>query len=430
MLKIIKKWIRTIASMIMFIAIMLGMSALLNTLLQDQIILANPDDDTVDGEFRSEGYNNPVSLTKFLLEDRTEVGQINEVVDESTSPVSITTEVAVARPIESYEYLIPQQEYTIEFDIHDRDTFQDVESVEVRLFYNVSGSGLTNGAVVASTDATPETGTGAVIKWQRGVHSNAFFVHNTSSAVSWDVLASTAPAVNVTSESVTFEFTFKFSKVSTQSNDLEWHIGFNIIDSLTATGITESNLFSSVGMSDTDPANATPASFNMAFYGEVELPSGQSLDWGALKPGSDFAENKANTGDITFISNGPFESQIAATSLWQATNASIDVADAVLVTDPAVATTTSPQAFGMRWNDLNGTHELSSGSPTAQTLESAFQRLTDYGVKTNESGVNEAYSIFLAISKDFQNATYTGDVIFLVNNKVADPITNPDQGGQ
>ncbi len=424
MVRQFNKWIQLAFYIFTVSSIFLGTFFIMHSVLSDQVVTANTaDDDTVDGEFKSEGYNNPVTLTKFTLEDRTNVGNIIEVVDETSSPASITTEVAVARPIESYEYLIPQQDYTVEFDLHDRDTFQDIESVELRLYYNISGSGLTNGAVIATTDSTPNTGTGAVIKWQRDTHNNAFFVHNTSSAVSWEVVNSTAPALNVTSESVTFEVTFKFSKVSPQSNDQEWHIGFNIIDSLTATGITESNFFADVGMSDSDPANATPASFNMAFYGEVELPNGQSLDWGTLKPGSDFSENSATTGAITFLSNGPFEMQISAVPRWQATNTSIAVDNAVLVTDNAVSSGVSPQAFGLKYI-TQGAFDVS-----APNLTSESQLVDDFDVQTTEAGVAEEFTVHLAISQSFQNATYNGEIIFLVNNKMTDPITNPESGG-
>ena len=415
---------------LVIISLVIGVSLIMHSLLADQVVYAStPDDDTVDGEFQSTGYNNPVSLTKFTLEDRTRVGNIIEVVDETTSPVSVTTDVAVARAIESYEYIIPQQEYTAEFTLHDRDTYQDIDSVELRIFYNVSGSGLTNGAVMASVEGTPDSGTGAVIKWQRNVHNNQFFVHNTQASVSWEVINSTVPALNVTSESMTFEVTFMVSKVARQSNDQEWHIGINVIDSLTATGITESNLFAEIGMSDTDPINATPASFNMAFYGEVELPDGITLDWGAIKPGSDFAENQATTGSITFLSNGNFDTEISSSTLWQATNTAIDVADATLVTDPAVATSTTPQAFGLRFNDLDGTHALTGGSPNAETVNVEGVDLDNGLPATAESGVQRSYAVFLAISKDFQNATYNGEVIFLVSNNVED-LSLVDGGGQ
>jgi len=422
---------------VIIISLTIGLSLIMQSLLSDQVVHANtPDDDTVDGEFQSSGYNNPVSLTKFTLEDRTRVGDIIEVVDEGniiseggiTSP-AITTEVAVARAIESYEYIIPQQEYTAEFTLHDRDTYQDIESVELRIFYNVSGSGLTNGAVMASVDGTPDSGTGAVIKWQRDVHNNQFFVHNTQAAVSWDVINSTVPALNVTSESMTFEVTFMFSKVARQSNDREWHIGINVIDSLTATGITETNLFAEIGMSDTDPINATPASFNMAFYGEVELPDGITLDWGTIKPGSDFSENQATTGSITFLSNGDFDTEISSSTLWQATNTAIDVGDATLVTDPAVATSTTPQAFGLRFNDVGGTHALTGGSSNAKTINADGIILDENLSATSESGIQSSYAVFLAISKDFQNATYNGEVVFLVSNKVED-LSLVDGGGQ
>ena len=415
---------------LVIISLVIGVSLIMHSLLADQVVYAStPDDDTVDGEFQSSGYNNPVSLTKFTLEDRTRVGNIIEVVDETTSPVSVTTGVAVARAIESYEYIIPQQEYTAEFTLHDRDTYQDIESVELRIFYNYSGSGMTNGAVMASVEGTPDSGTGAVIKWQRNVHSNQFFVHNTQASVSWEVINSTVPALNVTSESMTFEVAFMVSKVARQSNDQEWHIGINVIDSLTATGITESNLFAEIGMSDTDPINATPASFNMAFYGEVELPDGITLDWGAIKPGSDFAENQATTGSITFLSNGNFDTEISSSTLWQATNTAIDVGDATLVTDPAVATSTTPQAFGLRFNDSDGTHALTGGSPNAETVNVEGVDLDNGLPATAESGVQRSYAVFLAISKDFQNATYNGEVIFLVSNNVED-LSLVDGGGQ
>lgn len=411
-----KQWI--------FLTLTMGLLLSFMFVLASYTSVIASNEDSVEGEFSSTGYNNPILVNSFELTETTTTAVTQAGLVDGNGDF-LFTQAAITNQIESGAYLVPQNEYQVAFELEDRDTLEDLYQVELVFYYNESGAGITDNQAFDNTinspysgsKETPNDGTFVVFKW---VHDGTgdFEFEDSDGSSSWEVIQTTAPAI-MNNTTFIFELAFKISRAAPISNDGEWQFGIRVIDSKEATGTEEENHFKQIGLSASDPVN-TSSRFNMNFYGEVTFNDDSLLNWGTITQGTDFSSStQANTGVVTFFANAPYETQVASDSIWQATQAAVVAEDAVLVTNPAVATSVSAQAFGLRINEASITDGYqTTGSDPAKTLANGFIILDTFSTPSSETGTSESYAIYLAVSTNFQNATYQGSIIFSVNNTV------------
>ena len=362
-----------------------------------------PEDDTIEGEFTSSGYNNPVEVTSFTF-----------------SEANTTTAITVG------ETLTPQKEYYFKLDILEYDTFEDIESVEV-VFYN------TTSALTVDPSTTTD-GAMAVFEWNRNnafttagamalsqTGSGVLEISNTFSGITWEVTNSTAPALDGANSSteVAFEVSFKISKVAEQGTD-NWQFGYVIKDGL--QNLSEVSIASNVAIEADNGATY----YSMDWYGEILVPA-TGISWTSITPGMDFDEagSLQTTGAIKYIANGDYYEKVQVTEVWNVTNAQLsNVTNANLTTGAIVNTTNPAQTFALRV--VTGSGLSSNFTPSTNESEfvpdydgdiySAEIVLRNETYLADEAGRQEIYQFKVRTSTDLQNATYTGNIKFTISN--------------
>lgn len=357
---------------------------------------ATENEDGVDGQFNSQGFNNDADI---------EAVRLFQVIGSTSTAIN------------AGESLQPQNTYRFEIDVFDFDSVNDIETLEIRLFYVASGSGLGLNDAFEATTTTSDDGSTLVLRFTNDKDEGGSFALITNAAVSWELMNTTVPAVNVTDQAFTFEVEFKISKVATFSTDAEWHLGLLVTDGFLAEGADLRTVtYASISLGNDPLVGAS--TFNMNWYGEISVPDETSVSWPLLLPGSDFdaVNNNATLPAITYISNGGYAREVNSTATWVATQAGITNAPNAnlnLVTSAAVEDF-APQTFGLRINEADENYDTDLGN--AITILDGFSETGIQTEGTNEAGVLVRYEVFIALSRNFQNATYEGRLTFLITN--------------
>lgn len=376
------------------IALMLALSV--GLVIFSRPILSTDSADGVDGEFNSQGFNNPVEIEDFRMFE----------VDQSTRTA-----------IQSGTSLQPQKTYAFTVDVFDFDGVNDIERLEIRLFYTASGSSIQTR--FESADTTPDTGEAMVLRFQNDADNGGTFSLITEAGVSWKLGNQTVPAVGITDQAFTFEVEFEVSKVATFSEDTEWNIGVLVTDGFAAEGADLRTISASAIGLGADPLTTSSTTLNMNWYGEIDVPANARLSWPVLLPGSSFddANNVTTIPAINYIANGGYARQVNSDYTWTPTRTGItNVPDAKLnvVTSVAIEDTQEPQTFSLSINETDESYDSNPADAKFILTNSISTKEVTSG--TSESGVDIRYDVFIALSKNFQNATYEGNVTFTVTN--------------
>ena len=402
-----------------------------------------PEDDTIDGEFTSSGYNNPTEVTHF---------EFKEIDD--TNSISGSNIISGAS-------LTPQKKYYVKLEIYDRETIADVTRVAVSFFDNTDYS---DGDTFRGKPEPSSTSNGksVVIGWDRGnLHSSQgaiglytsvnpvedpnrsmdyhAVVGNTISSInSWEIVQSTAPAVGV-NENLTeaaFEFIFKISRVAREGIN-NWQFGYyiqdgvqnnNTINTITNPGITTG--------SDPDSGRST---YSMQWYGEINVPT--TISWAGITPGVDFTDSASvvTGAGFKYYVNGGFEIAAQISNQWTPSATQVANVQPAQLTEAAIIDASNPpQAFAMeiitqsasgnnessqvafnpKPSDSNGLSEEVVIQRTPNPVSTGIGYFAEQGFENTASGDGEldGYTFYLKTSTDLQNATYSGEIKFTLRN--------------
>lgn len=292
------------------------------SLSNSSFVMAEEDDDEVDGVLSTQNFNNAATISDFNL----------------VSTAAITTGSS----------LTPQLEYTVEIEVNDPDSIRDLRSLEIR-FFNSTETGITSPSSLEAdfneNPLTDNTGDSFVVRWERfpkgaNLTKTAFSVTHTgfsnfSTESSWElsdtqVVPETSTHFNQTS--FQFEFTFTISKVAPQSvDDLRWYFGSIVEDGLVSLDSDEldsqdprtTDYGLEVGSGGVDEINGESLSsyWLMDFYGEVSIADEDNqVIWEDIPAGTTFGAVNANASitGINYISNGLYDSRIESSEIWEA----------------------------------------------------------------------------------------------------------------
>lgn len=144
--------------------------------------------------------------------------------------------------------------------------------------------------------------------------------------------------------------------------------------------------------------------YDMNWYGEVIINTA-NVNWGSLAPGTDFGEPSKQTGiSITYIANGAYDEQVAASTPWidgGSNSATLDIDG-------------SPggSSFSIKADDTS-----TLGSAVFVATTAAYATIDDSGEQTGESGDTvTTNTLWLALGTPFVDATYNGTIYY----KIAD----------
>lgn len=404
-------------------------------------------DSVVDGAFSTKNFNNLAEFSNL------------DVFAYDGESYGVALEAGIT--------LIPLQQYKIALTITDQDTIADLERVEIRFWY----SGDLN--TFDSQHEVSIDGQSFVVTWL--ALSNEVSIVNQEgvleSTLTWDLIAFKAPTPDDLVEvSFTFEFEFVISKVSPRSTLTEWHFGAIVNDGKVSVEEAEKiNVITESSISKLNIGQSLEDGFNMAFYGEVILPTDAQFMWEDMTAGTSFLNSKTKSlANIVFLSNDAYAVQIKSSDVWNAVltqdvidrlgltptdeiaillslnedtligvtykdynaamEASILIYDSVYL--PGVegenltgATLSShedflgeeKQLFAIGFADFEASDGLSFTNVVSSftTFEASADAIRE---RSNEDGIVVTLSLILALSEYFQNARYEGVLTINITN--------------
>jgi hypothetical protein len=281
--------------------------------------------------------------------------------------------------------MTPQVEYNVKVDVSDGNTLDDLSTVTVRIFYDADGS------YVAGEEAgAADNKTRAILTWTNGV---GWSIDPLGGGTSWSLVGENCTKPALSSGSGIFGFHFKPGKVSTETPVIpgtdKWHIFAKAVDKSAATD------------------NGTDENNNMNWFGEITVNTG-NVNWGSLAPGTQFDGASSNQSGIsvTYISNGAYDEQIAASATWTGgLGATLD----------ATGNCTNINEFSLKANDTDtlegvGGAILVEASPTYGVID-------DTGAQTDEPGDTvTTNTLWLKLSSRFYSETYNGFIYYEIVN--------------
>jgi hypothetical protein len=358
-------------------------------------VLLSDDPGDVDGTFNSTGFNNPTEYTKFTIEDLTASAQLASGAE-----------------------LTPKGRYRFTLGVEDQDTLNDLVSIQFHFYY----------VTFDENAVTNDEGTRVVVEWNKG--DDAFVITDGGVTTTWSISNSAIPALNQKSGDFVFELTV--SKVARFTTEGAWSVGLVVVDGDEAEGYDPKAVtHSAIGItSNGDPLTVGASSFNMDWYGEIDITENSAL-WDSVFPNMDFDDLGAlvTLSGIKYISNGSYDREIKANDIWNISGtsgtAAADGSTSAALTSNlenvgADASSTSAQQFALKVADQDSP-ELPSGTNGVIPEDEATIAFATDKVFTFEAGVTIDVYLWLAISSRFQNATYTGNIILSVVNTVPNP---------
>ena len=300
------------------------------------------DEDTMGGSF-SLGNSGP-TINQVLVVSH---------ADNSTALISIT----------------PQEEFIINVQITDANSWADLVTCNVTIFYDSNDDDSSGDIPAASaTDA-------AMVVFDQDAGT---FTLDAGSSTTWAMGAgSTYSAPTVQQGWICIHIVP--GKIARQTAD-NWDVYVSVCDDEVGT--------------DTD---YSAKDLQMNFYGEVT--TSDSVSFGSVTAGSTYAANKVTGKSVTYISNGAYDETVAADSAWG--SATLDATD-------------SPSAneFCLKANDVDD-----DGTYVQVDTTASYATIDDTGTITSESGDPViTNTIWLRLGSPFASGTYTGTIYFKIIN--------------
>lgn len=426
------KPLNRIAFIFLFSLILMSISLLVTQ------VQASSGGDDIDGDFTIKGFNNAPRVLAFQ-----------------------------GPTFEGNYTLTPQEEYYMSITVEDEDGLSDLKALELRFYYAVTPSA--TGAQPAefndleeifnAHDKTNIRSTAFVIRWEnQGAPANdgedaddddplgGFFIVSdaavTPGLISWEITQSTVPAIsegesNLTGTSFKFEVTFKISRVARETNQNLWRIGTKIEDARTIVDFVEdqenngTTIVPSLRTSNNAPVGTgfdlnSSDSYQMNFYGEIQLPSEAAVTWigqnedGTVNVGTRFEDNiNTSLAGIRFIANSEFNEQIQSSPLWEIVSGSgTDVPGSI--TNAAIQEATLSGSDQQKFRLAVGLDDTYSLSDTTLIRGNNLKRniFNEASAWTTEEGIDYTFYFYLELSQIFRNAQYSGQIIFTVTNFV------------
>ena len=358
--------------------------------------------------------------------------------------------------------LTPQETYTMSITVEDADGLSDLKAVELRFYYGVTGGGVQPdafsdlAAIFQSHPVTNLSSTALVIRWENqgtpASNGNEAEVDSPqpgfkivsnagvdASLITWNIIQSTVPAIDanetsLTGTSFTFEVAFEISKVARETNQNLWRVGAKIEDARTIVDFLDSQenngetIIPSLLTSQNNPIGTgfdlnSSDSYQMNFYGEIQIPENVSIVWlgqnedGTVSVGTTFSENiNASLSGIRYIANSEFNEQIQSSPLWEIQGEPENATITNAAIQEGVLTGSDAQKFRIAVG-LSDTYSINT---TTLIRENNLKRniFNEASPWTDEAGIEYTFYFHLELSQIFRNAQYSGQLIFTVTNFV------------
>jgi hypothetical protein len=262
--------------------------------------------------------------------------------------------------------------------VTDNNTLADLSTVKVTIFYDADGT-YAPGDVPSSGNTT----TAAILTCTVG--DTPSWAIDPSDSTTWTIETDSCVQPTLTNNTGDFWFHFKPGKVATETADSDkWHIHAEADDGGGSPG---------TGYQD----NRT-----MNWYGEV-VGNTVNINWGSVNPGSDFSESTKQTGiSITYIANGAYDVQVAASGSWTGNPSGTAVLDAY--------GTPSGNEFSLKTDDT-----ITFDNAVLLAASPSYTTIDDTGLQTSESGDKvTTNTVWLKLGTPFTVSTFSGTIYYRI----------------
>jgi len=271
--------------------------------------------------------------------------------------------------------LTPQVYYFIKVTAGDGNTIDDIDQIDVQLFYDPADAD-------PAAPGVPDTQNCSIFTWDKDGGGSEWTV-DAGTPTTWTILTAncTKPAV-MTVGSDYWVFVITVGKVATESaGAANWDSYAESID-----GSGSGDLYT--------------RDKEVLWYGEIS--TGDTANFGGVDNGSGFADNTNEVSDIsvTYISNGDYDQQIKSDATWDGASFTADFDDTGVC---AVAQEFSLMAY------------ISDTFGSAVQVDLVGVSIDDTGILTDEDGNDvTTNTLWLRIALVFSNDTYSGNIIYII----------------
>lgn len=274
--------------------------------------------------------------------------------------------------------LTPQVEYYVKVTAGDANTIDDIDEIQVKIFYDAD-----NNDPVAPGVANTQTA--AIFTWDKDGGVNEWTV-SAGGGTTWAITSgnSTKPG-DMTASGGDWKFAIKVGKVATESaGSSNWDMYAKVTDGGGNNEIYKRDK-------------------EVLWYGEVSTSAVAAF--GSVTPGTGFAGDTNEVGSIsvTYIANGDYDQKVKSSATWAGTvyNATFD----------ATGNCTNDNEFSLKAYDADTFASAVQVDTTGVSIDAT-------GTQTGEAGNAVATNtLWLKVATPFANDTYTGTITYIIADR-------------
>ena len=273
--------------------------------------------------------------------------------------------------------MTPQVEYYVKVTVGDSNTVDDVDEIEVQLFYDSVGDD-----PVAPGSA--HTQTCAILTWDKDGGSEWTILPDTDTTWSLDSVDCVKP-LDMTVASDFWVFAVTPGMVATESPTTDdWDVYAKATD-----GVGNDDMYTQ--------------DKEMLWYGEITANT-TSANFGSVTPVTGFADNTNEVGSISmkYVANGDYDQKVKSAATWTGATYS--------ATFDATGTCDDDQEFSLKAYDAD-----TFGS--AVQVDTSGVSIDATGTQTAETGNTVAANTLWMKVARFQTDTYSGNITYIVANR-------------
>ncbi len=273
--------------------------------------------------------------------------------------------------------LTPQVMYYVKVTAGDPNTIDDIDEIDVALFYDASGNDI--------SPSTPSAAATAWFKWDKDGGGSEWTV-SAGSPTSWTITSgSSVKPSDMTASSDDWVFAITPGKVATESP---------------GTGDWDMYAEASDDALDDEMYNRDK---EMLWYGEISTSA--TAAFGSVTPGTGFADNTNEAGSIsvTYTSNGDYNQKVKSAASWAGSSFS--------ATYDATGSTSSVQEFSLMAYDADTFGSAVQVDTTGVSIDAT-------GTITGETGSTvSANTVWLKVADTFAVDTYSGSINYIIADR-------------
>jgi hypothetical protein len=296
-------------------------------------------------------------------------------VTPTVSALEIYSDAALTSVADS---LTPQVMYFIKVTAGDGNTIEDIDQIDVELFYDAGGAD-------PAAPGAPNAQTAANITWDKDGGGSEWVIA-AGSPTSWAITtANCSKPGDMTASSDDWVFAVTLGKVSTES-----------------VGAADWDLYARAS-DDSGSGEAYTRDKEVLWY--CEISTSATADFGSVTVGSGFADNTNEvTGvSVNYTSNGDYDQQVKSDATWSGGTYTANY--------DATGTCGSSQQFSLQAypSDTFG---------SAVQVDTTGVSIDATGTITTETGDNVANNtLWLKVASVFSIDTYSGTITYIIADR-------------